>query len=111
MTFILRLNYGSFLNHHFVLEVFFKMIDKIPEDLRSSIVYQYKCDSCSASYVGKSIRHKIARVREHRGLSPRTGNPLAKPPYSVISLVAKARFCHFASPHLVEKFHLFCELL
>ena len=64
--------------------VFFRIKDKIPEDLRSSIVYQYKCDSCSASYVGKSIRHKIARVREHRGLSPRTGNPLAKPPYSAI---------------------------
>ena len=62
----------------------FLIKDKIPEDLRSSIVYQYKCDSCSASYVGKSIRHKIARVREHRGLSPRTGNPLAKPPYSAI---------------------------
>ena len=63
---------------------FFKIKDKIPEDLRSSIVYQYKCDSCSASYVGKSIRHKIARVREHLGLSPRTGGYLVRPPYSAI---------------------------
>ena len=63
---------------------FFNIKDKIPEDLRSNIIYQYMCGSCKASYVGKCIRHKIARVREHQGLSPRTGNYLATPPYSAI---------------------------
>ena len=63
---------------------FFNIKDKIPEDLRSNIIYQYMCGSCNASYVGKCIRHKIARVREHQGLSPRTGNHLATPPYSAI---------------------------
>ena len=63
---------------------FFHLKDKIPEDLRAGIIYHYKCDSCNASYVGKCVRHKIARVREHLGLSPRTGNYLVKPPYSAI---------------------------
>ena len=63
---------------------FFNIKDKIPDDLRSSIIYQYKCDDCNVSYVGKCIRHKIARVREHLGLSPRTGNHLVRPPNSAI---------------------------
>ena len=63
---------------------FFHIKDKIPEDLRSGIIYQYKCDSCNATYVGKCIRHKIARIREHLGLSPRTGSPLVRPPFSAI---------------------------
>ena len=63
---------------------FFKIKDKIPEDLRAGIIYKYKCDSCNATYVGKSVRHKIARVREHQGLSPRTGSRLVRPPFSAI---------------------------
>ena len=41
---------------------FFRIKDKIPEDLRAGIIYKYKCDSCNATYVGKTVRHKIARV-------------------------------------------------
>ena len=62
----------------------FQIKDKIPEDLRSSIVYMYKCDCCNASYVGKSERHFSTRKAEHCGRSVRTGNYLNKPPHSAI---------------------------
>ena len=63
---------------------FFNIKDKIPNDLRSCIVYKYECDCCSATYVGKCFRHFKARINEHLGRSPRTGNLLVKPPYSAI---------------------------
>ena len=63
---------------------FFKYKDKLPDDLRSSIVYLYKCDSCNASYIGKSERHYRTRKAEHEGRSVRTGNLLSKPPHSAI---------------------------
>ena len=62
----------------------FKMKDRIPDDLRSSIIYMYKCDCCNASYVGKSERHFSTRREEHFGRSVRTGCYLSKPPHSAI---------------------------
>ena len=63
---------------------FFKIKDKVPEDLISGIVYQYQCVCCNATYVGKCIRHYKTRINEHLGRSARTGNYLAKPLYSAI---------------------------
>ena len=81
----------------FCIRSFFNIKDKIPDDLRSGIIYHFKCDGCSASYVGKCVRHKLARVREHLGLSPRTGNHLVRPPYSAI------REHHEATGHQILK--------
>ena len=63
---------------------FFKIKDKIPDDLISGFVYHYQCVCCNATYVGKCIRHYKTRINEHLGRSPRTGNYLAKPLYSAI---------------------------
>ena len=63
---------------------FFKYKDKVPNDLRAGVVYKYECGCCSATYVGKCVRHITARINEHLGRSPRTGNLLVKPPYSAI---------------------------
>ena len=62
----------------------FKFKDKISDDLRSCIVYLYKCDSCNASYVGKSERHFRTRIANHEGRSERTGCYLVKPQHSAI---------------------------
>ena len=63
---------------------FFAVKEKLPNNLRSKVIYKYECDRCSASYVGKCLRQFRARINEHLGRSPRTGNLLAKPPYSAI---------------------------
>ena len=40
----------------------------------SSIVYQYRCESCSHLYIGSSMRNLYMPISEHQGKSYRTGN-------------------------------------
>ena len=54
----------------------FHFKDRIPRDVRSSVVYQFSCGSCNATYIGMTARHFRQRVCEHRGISSRTGRYL-----------------------------------
>ena len=63
---------------------FFKFKEIIPTMLRSLVVYEFRCSSCNARYVGQTARHLTTRVCEHMGISPRTKRPLASPHYSAI---------------------------
>ena len=67
-----------------IMKRLFSHKDKVPSDLRAGVIYKYECGCCNATYVGKCSRHLTARINEHLGRSPRTGNYLAKPPYSAI---------------------------
>ena len=62
----------------------FKFKDSIPQQLRSKVVYKFRCTSCSATYIGQTTRHLKTRISEHRGLSPRTGKALGNPNFSSI---------------------------
>ena len=46
--------------------------DKVPNNLRSHLLYKYTCNSCKAIYIGKTRRHYLVRVFEHLGISLRT---------------------------------------
>ena len=51
---------------------FFPNKDKIPNALKSNVIYQYKCDLCDGhTYTGESVRHWDTRKREHL-----TGKPI-----------------------------------
>ena len=52
------------------LQSCFTFKDKIPESLRSYIVYRYKCNSCNEIYIGKTDRHYYVRNCEHFGITP-----------------------------------------
>ena len=52
---------------------FFPFKDKIPCELRSHVVYLYKCQCCGALYVGQTRRHIHMRISEHMGVSPLIG--------------------------------------
>ncbi len=54
----------------------FRYKDIIPFVLRASVVYQFKCGGCSASYVGQTGRHLRTRINEHLGISSSTGQPI-----------------------------------
>lgn len=58
--------------------------EKLPDSLRSNVVYKYKCDSCSAVYVGSTTRQLFVRTCEHLGISPRTKNRITNPTHSNI---------------------------
>ena len=39
---------------------------KIPKEFQSNVVYEFKCSRCASTYVGKTWRHLLVRVQEHR---------------------------------------------
>ena len=55
---------------------FFGFKDKIPRELKSGLVYRFKCGGCNTTYYGKTIRHFHVRIYEHLGISPLTGKVL-----------------------------------
>ena len=51
----------------------FTFKDKIPNYIRSHLLYSYSCGRCKSAYIGKSKRHFFVRVNEHLGISLKTG--------------------------------------
>ena len=47
----------------------------IPYDLISHIIYQFKCPSCNAGYIGETRVHHKVRKSQHLGISEWTGLP------------------------------------
>ena len=52
---------------------YFNFKDKIKRVLRSLLVYNFKCNSRDADYIGKTKRRYRMRTWEHIGVSPLTG--------------------------------------
>ena len=55
---------------------YFNVKDKLKRELRSLLVYNFKCNSCNAEYIGETKRHYRTRTPEHIGVSPLTGKYL-----------------------------------
>ena len=49
---------------------YFNFKDKIKRELRSLLVYNFKCNSWNAEYIGKTKRHYRTRTSKHTGVSP-----------------------------------------
>ena len=77
----------------------FRFKDRFPDSILSHFVYQFKCGSCTASYVGQTSRHQKVRFCEHSGVSPRTGKVLAA---SLIN-ASKIKEHKLLNHHQVEK--------
>ena len=54
----------------------FSFKDRIPECLRSHLIYKFQCGNCNISYVGKTYRHFQVRYSEHLGISKLTNKQL-----------------------------------
>ena len=70
-------------SNKFTIGSLFRFKDKIPKQLQSFVVYQYKC-RCSATYVGMTTCNLGKRMAEHEGVSERTGEPKEKKLHSAI---------------------------
>ena len=68
----------------YTIKSFFPHKDKVPENLMSSVVYQYTCSACKCRYLGMTLRTLRLRVAEHKGISPRTGCKITSPSFSPI---------------------------
>ena len=51
----------------------FTFKDKISKEICSLLCYKFQCNSCNATYYGKTKRHFKAHVSEHVGVSAGTG--------------------------------------
>ena len=56
----------------------FNFKDKVSKLCMSNIVYKYTCEFCKEFYIGKTCRQFRNRIREHQGLTVRTGKPCAE---------------------------------
>ena len=63
---------------------FFKIKDKLPPLLASSVIYKYSCGQCSSTYIGETVKQLKVRICQHRGLSFRTNQRLATMMHSSI---------------------------
>ena len=62
------------------------MKDVLPTNLPSKVVYSFECRQCDSRYVGRTLQHLNARIKQHvplhllssgvRGSRPRSGRPL-----------------------------------
>ena len=53
----------------FIVGSFFNYKDKLPMNLKSSLVYKFSCAQCASEYVGMTARTLGTRVDEHVGVS------------------------------------------
>ena len=49
----------------FKIKNYFSYNDPIPDDLKSFLVYNFTCASCSSSYIGETCHHFKTRTEEH----------------------------------------------
>ena len=78
------LNPRIVLINPFSLRAFFSYKDRLPKCCQSTVVYEFCCASCGASYVGSTVRNLHSRIQQHLGKSVRTGKFLVKPDPSPI---------------------------
>ena len=78
------LNPRIILVNTFSIGSFFRFKDRLPKACQSTVVYQFCCASCGASYVGSTLRNLHSRFQQHLGKSVRTGIFLVKPDPSPI---------------------------
>ena len=71
-------------SNKFTIGSMFKYKDNLPTTLISNVIYEFKCSSCNARYIGETVRNLALRFSEHKGVSARTGRPLASPSFSAI---------------------------
>ena len=72
------------LFNSFSIGSLFRFKDKLPKCCQSTVVYEFSCASCGASYVGSTLRNLHSRIQQHLGKSIRTGKFLANPDPSPI---------------------------
>ena len=78
------IDFKFIFTNNYTIGSLFRIKDRIPDSVRSNIIYQFDCPSCGARYLGCSTRAYKCRILEHIGKSFRTGNFLNRMPFSSI---------------------------
>ena len=73
-----HVNLRLIFHNRFSVSSMFPFKDRVPQSVRSNVVYSYRCGICNSMYIGETTRHYTTRVAEHKGVSPLTGRPMSK---------------------------------
>ena len=84
------IQFNILLINNFKIGSFFHYKDRLPKDLRASLIYKFSCVRCASEYIGSTTRALCVRVAEHAGRSHSTTHLLISPPYSSIREHASA---------------------
>ena len=68
-----QINVRIILSNKNTIGSMFPTKDRVPFNIRSNVIYMYKCDGCTSSYIGSTTRRLGERVCEHMGISFLTG--------------------------------------
>ena len=81
-----QIDFRFIFTNNFTIRSLFPFKDRIPNVLKSNVIYEFSCSSCEARYIGKTSRCLYSRICEHKGISDRfkTTTRLAAPPFSSI---------------------------
>ena len=63
---------------------FFPHKDKLPSEMRFSLIYEFTCTPWTYWYIGSASRNLYLRVSKHSGKSYCEGRMLSSPPFSLI---------------------------
>ena len=72
------------------MKSYFNFKDKIKQELRSLLVFNFKCNRCNAEYIGKNKRHYKTLTSKHIGVSPLTGKCVK--PYMITCFFVRQLF-------------------
>ena len=72
----------------------FKFKDKVSSDLKSHVIYEFKCSTCNSGYVGETRAHFKTRSCQHLGISPFTEKPLSSCVVTVVTEHIKHNQCN-----------------
>ena len=72
----------------------FTFKDKIPNCMKSAIIYKFTCSDCNATYIGKTNRHFQVRYSEHLGISKLTNKDLKYNKQSTTAVRDHLRDCN-----------------
>ena len=68
---------GTYQLFHLEVVQFKKILDMVSPDLKSHVIYEFKCSTCTSGYIGETRVHFKTRNCQHLGISPFTEKPLS----------------------------------
>ena len=77
-----QIDFKFALKNDFKVRKFFPFRDKLPAEMLSNVIYQFKCFVSNDTYIGSTSKQAKVRISQHLGISYRTGNRLQNPPHS-----------------------------
>ena len=68
-----QLSFTLVLKNNHTMFKMFSYKDKIPDSVRSNVVYKFECEGCNTSYIGSTHQKFKGRISQYLGISDRSG--------------------------------------